>query len=144
MRAAVRRLRTQLGRRGIALALLGSAKVCFGLGYALQPDPNPLGLGLLTRFADIRCWSSIWIICGTITFGCAWLRIGRDGLGFVAALVPPFVWGSAFLWGGLTGEYLRGLALAAWYGIGHVGLILFLATLPEHSVPRSAPRKARR
>ncbi|MEV0526649.1 hypothetical protein AB0I66_24715 [Streptomyces sp. NPDC050439] len=138
---AARRLRTRLGRRGIALALLGSAKVCFGLGYALQPDPSPLGLGLLTRFADIRCWSSVWIICGLVTFTCAWLRVGRDGLGFFAALVPPFVWGAAFLWGGLTGEYLRGLTVAAWYGIGHVGLILFLATLPEHSVPHTARRE---
>lgn len=144
MRAAARRLRKQLGRRGTALVLLGSAKICFGLGYALQPDPRPDGLGLLTRWADIRCWSAIWIICGAITFGFAWSRVGRDGAGFLAAIVPPFVWGCAFLWGALTGEYPRGLAIAAWYAIGHVGLIMWLATVPEHSVPGLAPRRARR
>jgi hypothetical protein len=143
MRAAVRRLRKQLGRRGTALVLLGSAKICFGLGYALQPDPHPVGLGLLTRWADIRCWSSIWIICGAVTFGCAWLRVGRDGVGFLAAIVPPFVWGAAFLWGAATGEYPRGLAIAAWYAIGHVGLIMWMATVPEHSVPHPARRGRR-
>jgi hypothetical protein len=85
----------------------------------------------------------VWIICGAITFACAWLRVGRDGLGFVAALVPPFVWGAAYLWGGITGEYLRGLAVAAWYGIGHVGLIMWLATVPEYSVPHPARRGRR-
>lgn len=144
MRAAVRRLGKRLGRRGTALVILGSAKLCFGLGYVLQPEPNPVGLGLLTRWADIRCWSYLWIICGVITFSCAWLRVGRDGLGFFAGVVPPFVWGSAYLWGALTGEYLRGLALAAWFGFGHVLLIMWMATVPEHSVPHTAPRKARR
>jgi len=144
MRAAVRRLTQRLGRRGTALVILGSAKVCFGLGYALQPEPHPVGLSLLTRFADIRCWSSVWIICGTVTFAFAWLRVGRDGLGFLAAQIPPFTWGFAYLWGAVTGEYLRGLALAAWFGLGHVLLIMWLATVPEHSVPHPAPRKARR
>lgn len=143
MRAAARRLRKQLGRRGTALVLLGLAKICFGLGYALQPGPNPVGLALLTRWADIRCWSSVWIICGAITFGCAWLRVGRDWAGFLAAIVPPFVWGAAFLWAGVTGEYPRGLAIAAWYAIGHVGLIMWLATVPEYSVPHPV-RRARR
>jgi hypothetical protein len=141
---AATRIRKKLGRRGIALTLLGLAKISFGLGYALQPDPNPAGLGLLTRHADIRCWSTVWIICGAITFACAWLRVGRDGLGFIAAIVPPFVWGSAFLWGAVTGEYPRGLAIAAWYAIGHVALIMWMATVPEYFVPRPAPRKARR
>jgi len=144
MRAAVRRLGARLGRRGTALVILGTAKVCFGLGFALQPEPRPAGLDLLTQFADIRCWSWVWIICGTVTFACGWLRVGRDGAGFVAALVPPFVWGAAYLWGGITGEYLRGLALAAWFGVGHVLLIMWIATVPEHSVPHTAPRKARR
>jgi len=144
MRAAVRRLSARLGRRGTALVILGLAKICFGLGYALQPEPRPAGLGLLTRVADIRCWSWVWIVCGAITFACAWLRVGRDWLGFFAALVPPFVWGFAFLWGAATGEYPRGLAVAAWYAIGHVILIMWIATVPEHSVPHTAPRRGRR
>jgi hypothetical protein len=125
------------------LVILGSAKICFGMGYALQPDPHPAGLGLLTRWADIRCWSSVWIICGAITFGFAWTRVGRDGAGFFAALVPPFVWGCAYLWGAVNGDYPRGFAIFAWYAIGHVGLIMWLATVPEYSVPHR-PRKVRR
>ncbi|AZM54177.1 hypothetical protein DMA15_17690 [Streptomyces sp. WAC 01529] len=141
MRAAARRLRARLGRRGIALVLLGLAKICYGLGFALQPDPNPVGLGLLTRWADLRCWSSVWIVCGAITFGFAWLRVGRDGLGFMAAVVPPIVWGGAYLWGAVLGDYPRGLAIAAWYAIGHVGLILWASGVPEHSVPHPQLRE---
>ncbi|MEU7648790.1 hypothetical protein [Streptomyces huasconensis] len=59
----------RLGRRGIAL-VLGTGKVCFGLGYALQPDPDP-----------------------------------------------------------------RGLAVFGWYATSHVGMILWAAAVPEHSVP---------
>ncbi|GHH57871.1 hypothetical protein [Streptomyces candidus] len=143
LRLTARHVQARVGRRGTALMILGTAKVCFGLGYALQPVPDPIGLGLLTRLADIRCWSSVWIICGTVTFGCAWLRVGRDWGGFVAALIPPFVWGGAFLWGALSGEYARGLAFAAWYAIGHVGLILWAASVPEHSVPHAARRERR-
>lgn len=144
MPTAIRRLLKKLGRRGTALVLLGLAQVAFGLGYALQPGPNPLGLGLLTRFADIRCWSAVWIACGIVTFGCAWLRIGRDWLGFFAAIVPPLVWGFAFLWGAVSGEYPRGFAIAAWYAVGHIGIIMWAASVPEFSVPRKEDMEEQR
>lgn len=144
MVTAIRRLHKRLGRRGTALALMGVAKICFGLGYALEPGPNPVGLALLTGWADIRCWSAVWIICGAITFGCAWLRVGRDWLGFITALIPPFVWGSAFLWGAVSGDYPRGFAIAAWYTFGHVGIILWAASTPEYSLPQTAPQEERR
>ncbi|GGU19023.1 hypothetical protein GCM10010259_06730 [Streptomyces daghestanicus] len=99
MRAAVRRLRRVLGRRGIAPLLLGTGKILHGLGSILTSEPNPPGSEALTRWADSRCWASVWVACGAITFGCAWLRIGRDRWGFIAALGPPFHWGSAYLWG---------------------------------------------
>lgn len=140
MVTVVRRLGKTLGRRGVALAILGVAKICFGLGYALSPGPKPVGLKLLTDQASIQCWSAVWIVFGMITFCCAWLRIGRDVLGFIAALIPPFIWGFAFLWGAVSGEYPRGLAIAAWYAFGHVGFILWAATVPDFSVPHY-PRK---
>lgn len=90
---AARRFKGKLGRRGTALVILGSAKVCLGLGYLLLSGPTISGLEPLTHWADIRFWALVWIACGGITFGCAWLRIGRDLIGFLVALVPPFVWG---------------------------------------------------
>lgn len=141
MRTVTRRCRKRLGRRGTALVIMGLAEICFGLGYALQPSPDPAGLDVLTRWTDIQHWSGVWLLGGFVTFACAWLRVGRDGLGFFAAVVPPLLWGAAFLWSAITGEYPRGLAVAAWYGIGHVGIILWAATVPEYSIPKSALRK---
>ncbi|MFF9898511.1 hypothetical protein [Streptomyces longispororuber] len=138
MGRAVRRLGTRLGRRGTALALLGAGKVCFGLGYLLTPDPDPRGLELLLQFAGIRWWAGVWVMCGAITFGSAWLRIGRDRLGFIAALVPPFVWGFAFLWASAAGDFPRGLTIFGWYATSHVGIILWAASVPEYEVPHPA------
>jgi hypothetical protein len=139
MCAAVRRLGARLGRRGTALVLLGTGKMCYGLGYILSPDPNPRGLEALTRWADLRWWASVWVVCGAVTFGSAWLRIGRDRWGFIAALGPPFVWGSAFLWGAASGDFPRGLAVFGWYATSHVGMILWAASVPEYEMPHCAP-----
>jgi len=145
MTSAIRRLRKRLGRRGTVLVLLGLAKICFGLGYALDSGgPTPVGLGLLARHGGTQCWSSVWIICGSVTFGCAWLRIGRDWLGFFSALIPPLVWGGANLWSAVSGDFPRGFAVAAWYALGHVGLILWAASVPEYSLPHQVPEKERR
>ncbi|WP_406398829.1 hypothetical protein [Streptomyces uncialis] len=137
--AVARRLGARLGRRGVALTLLGTGKVCYGLGFALQPHPDPRGLSLLTGAGGLRCWAYMWIVCGAVTAACAWVKVGRDRWGFLAALVPPFFWGASFLWGAAVGDYPRGLAIAAWYATSHVGIILWAATLPEHSVPPPAP-----
>lgn len=136
-------LRRHLGRRGGALALFGAGKVFYGLAYLLHPELGVSGLGLLTRFADIRCWAWLWIVCGAITFGCSWLRIGRDQYGFYAALVPPFVWGAAFLWGAFAGDYPRGLPLFGWFATSHVGIILWVASVPEYEVPHTARQEHR-
>lgn len=138
MRAAVRRLGKRLGRRGAALVLFGTGKMCFGLGYILTQGPNPPGLEALTRYGSIRCWAGVWVLCGAITFGSAWLRIGRDRWGFIAALVPPFLWGGAFLWGAFNGDYPRGLAIFGWYATSHIGIILWASSVPEYEVPHLA------
>jgi hypothetical protein len=138
---AVRRLRKRLGRRGIALLLLGTGKVCYGLGFILSSGPNPPGLETLTHWADIEWWASIWVVCGIVTFASAWLRIGRDRWGFISALAPPFVWGGAYLWGAVTGEFVRGAATFGWYATSHIGLILWASAVPEYSVPHPARRE---
>lgn len=144
MCAAARRLREQLGRRGIPLVLLGLGKVFYGLGFILVTEPNPRGLELLAEHGGIRCWATLWLVCGTITFASAWVRIGRQGWGFYAAMVPPFFWGAAFLWSAVNGTFPRGLTTFGWYMTSHIGMILWASTVPEHSVPHPALRKARR
>ena len=82
-------------------------------------------------------------MCGLITFASAFLPIGRDKLGFGAALIPPTVWAIAYTAAVVSGQYSRGLWVAIWYLTSHVGVILWAATVPEYSVPR-VPRPARR
>ncbi|MFJ7895862.1 hypothetical protein [Streptomyces anthocyanicus] len=139
---AARRLYKTLGRRGCFLVILGIGKTCYGLSFLFTP-PGDHGLQLLTRFCDLRHWSWLWIICGIITFGSAFLRIGRDRLGFVAALIPPTVWALAYTVAVITGDYSRGGFVAAWYLTSHVGVIMWAATVPEYSVPPASRRPRR-
>ncbi|GHG02556.1 hypothetical protein ACFFSH_02965 [Streptomyces filamentosus] len=137
----LRRVRMHLGRRGVFLLILGVGKTCWGVSFLVDP-PEAAGLQLLTRFCDLRHWSWLWIICGIATIVAAFLRIGRDRWGFYAALIPPSVWAVAYLAAVLTGDYSRGLWVAIWYLTSHVGVIMWAATVPEYSVPKS-PRGRR-
>jgi hypothetical protein len=139
---AVRRLRSALGRRGAFLLVLGTGKTCWGIGMLVIPQPNPEGLRLLTSLCPLSHWACLWIICGLITASSAFLRIGRDRYGFVAALIPPTVWAISYTSAVVTGEFARGGFLAVWYLTSHVGVIMWAATVPEYSVPH--PRPARR
>ncbi|MGW6531491.1 hypothetical protein [Streptomyces venezuelae] len=139
---AARWLRRRLGRRGAFLLILGVGKTCWGLSFLVDPPPTQ-GLRLLTGLCDIRHWSWLWIICGLITAGSAFLRIGRDRYGFVAAILPPTVWAIAYTVAVVSGDYSRGAWVAIWYLTSHVGVILWAATVPEYSVP-PAPRAARK
>jgi hypothetical protein len=136
-----RAVRRRLGRRGTALALLGIGKVLYGLGFILAGDPEPDGLQLLTHQAALASWAWIWVGCGAVAFACAWLRVGRDLPGFIAALIPPFIWGCAYLWSAVAYGQMRGLAVFGWYATSHFALILWAASVPEHSVPH--PRSKR-
>lgn len=139
---AARRLWLKLGRRGTFLLIIGVGKTCWGLSFLVDP-PDDRGLQLLTRHCDLRHWSWLWIICGIITAVSAFLKVGRDRTGFVAALLPPAVWATAYTSALISGEYSRGAYVAIWYLTSHVGVILWAATVPEHSVPPS-PRPARK
>lgn len=131
--AAARRLYDVLGRRGIPLALLGVGKVCWGLSFIVSPVSTQ-GLGLLTRWAPLHCWAWVWILSGIVTFCSAWLRIGRDWMGFAAATCPPLLWALAYAEAAITGEYPRGVWVMIWYLTSHVGLIIWAASVPERSI----------
>lgn len=133
---AARRLRKLLGRRGSFLLILGTGKTAWGVSFLVDP---PSGSAL----AFLNDWAWIWIAAGVVTSTSAFLKVGRDGWGFIAALVPPAVWAIAYLAAAISGEYSRGAWVAAWYLTSHVGVILWASTVPEYEVP-SAPRKARR
>lgn len=44
----------------------------------------------------------------------------------------------------MIGDHPEGLPFAAYYAIGHVGLILWVATVPEYSVPPAPPGEEQR
>ncbi|MFB9464540.1 hypothetical protein [Streptomyces cinereospinus] len=131
----------KLGRRGHFLLILGVGKTCWGLGFLIDP-PSPAGLDLLTRVCDLKHWAWLWISAGIVTTCSAFLRVGRDWAGYVAALIPPTVWATAYTAAVVSGEYSRGAYVAIWYLTSHVGVILWASRVPEHSVPH-VPRAAR-
>lgn len=130
-----------LGRRGAFLLLAGAGKMCLGAGL-IAATPADLGIGLAADVAPLAGWAWLWIAAGAVTAGSAFLRVGRDGLGFVAALVPPSVWAVAYTVAAVRGEYDRGGWIAGWFLASHIGVILWASAVPEHSLP-SASRCAR-
>ncbi|MFJ8144697.1 hypothetical protein ACIQ6R_06430 [Streptomyces sp. NPDC096048] len=140
MCAAARRLRQQLGRRGQFLLILGVGKTCWGLSFLVTP-PGDEGLELLTRVCSLRHWAWLWITAGIVTAVSAFLRVGRDRWGFVAALIPPTVWAIAYTAAVVSGTYSRGAYVAVWYLTSHVGVILWASSVPEHSVPHLRPAR---
>ncbi|MFP8944684.1 hypothetical protein ACLIYM_25075 [Streptomyces fenghuangensis] len=140
---AARRLRARLGRRGAFLAILGTGKTAYGAGFILAPQQHTEGLHLLTDMCSLRSWAWLWILCGLVTLGSAFLRVGRDRWGYIAALIPPTVWAIAYAAAAVSGHYSRGAVVAIWYLTSHCGVIMWAATVPEHSVP-PPPRRPRR
>lgn len=134
MAAVLRRIRARLGRRGIVLLLLGAGKVCFGVGFIAAP-PSAVGLDLLLRRAPLCVWAMVWIVAGAVVFASAWLRIGRDWVGFAVACIPPVVWAFAYGTAAVAGVYPRGAWIFGWYLTSHIGVILWASTVPEHSLP---------
>jgi hypothetical protein len=131
---AVRRLRTRLGRRGEVLVILGIGKVVWGLGYIVDP-PSARGLEMLTAIAPLHCWAWLWILPGIVTGGSAVLPAWRDRWGFVAALVPPTVWTTAYAVGFLSGTYARGVFPFVFYLTHHVALIVWASKVGEDTPP---------
>ena len=141
-RRAARWLHRRLGRRGEFLLILGIGKTCWGISFLVAP-PSAAGLQLLTHWCSLRHWSWLWIVAGLVTAGSALLRIGRDAVGFLVALIPPTVWAVAYLAAAVSGQYSRGAFVALWYLTSHVGVIMWASTVPEYSVP-PPPRRVRK
>ncbi|MGW1993371.1 hypothetical protein [Embleya sp. NPDC001921] len=132
MRLAAARARQRLGRRGIYLLGAGLGKVCLGVSYLTGPLTT---VSPLTSVMPVWAWAWLWIVVGAAVFAGAWMPVGRDGPAFLVALVPPVAWAGTLLWAWWTGDYPRGAALWGWLMCGHVWVILWASTVPEHSVP---------
>jgi hypothetical protein len=140
---AARRLGQHLGRRGRALLILGIGKVCWGAGFITHPPPDDRGLELLTRMCPLSSWAWLWIVCGLICCFSAFLRVGRDRWGFVAALIPPTVWATAYAVSFAAGVYYpRGVFLFTWYATSHVAFIVWASRVPEEAPSSTARRGA--
>jgi hypothetical protein len=140
--AVVRRLRKRVGRRGKALILLGTGKVCFGLGVIAAPPPAR-GLNLLLRYGPLCAWALVWVVSGVIVFLSALLPIGRDRLGFIVACVPPLIWAVAYGTAAAEGIYPRGAWVFGWYMTSHIGVILWASSVPEYALPHHVQQGAR-
>lgn len=133
MRRVARYFSGHLGIRGPFLVFLGVGKVCWGIGMIVEPPPT-LGLRVLTQLAPLHCWAWLWVLSGIATFAAAWVPFGWDGLGFVAATVPPALWAFAYGWAGLLDGYARGLWIFAWYMTAHCGVIWCASRVPPRPV----------
>ncbi|MFF9758560.1 hypothetical protein ACF1G4_03165 [Streptomyces caelestis] len=109
---------------------MGAGKVCFGASFIFDPPAWTDALVLLTHFAPLHCWAWVWIVCGAVTFACAWLRFGQDGWGFAAASLPPALWAFTCGWAGVADGYMRGLWLFGWYITSHCGVIWCASRVP--------------
>lgn len=143
MVGVLRRLSAHLGRRGTVLLLLGAGKMCFGVGVLAAPPPRQ-GLDLLLHFAPLCTWALVWIAAGAVVFCSAWLRVGRDGLGFAAACVPPLVWATSYGVAAAEGTFPRGAFVCGWYLTSHIGVILWASAVPEHSIPHPSSEEIQR
>jgi len=113
MRCAVRRLGRRLGRRGTILLSYGAVWVLYGYGQLITPQPDQRGLDLLLQAWPLTVWAGLWIATGCIALATAWMRQGRDVIGFVAlvAMVLPWMLGYLLSWWPLD-TYPRGWVVA--------------------------------
>ncbi|MEU0332243.1 hypothetical protein [Streptomyces sp. NPDC006193] len=94
MRAAARRLRKKLGRRGALLTLKGVIATLYGYGQLTTPTADERGIFLLLKLMPFTGWAWLWVLAGATALVCAWLPQRRDWPGFLA------VWGVTAPWAG--------------------------------------------
>jgi len=138
MRAAARRLRQQLGRRGALLILKGVMAVGYGLGQVFAPTGSPQGLMLLLQWQPLAFWGWVWTTAGAVALVCAWLPPRRDWPGFLAVWLVATPWAMAYLlsWWPLA-ENPRGWVVATIFGAwGGVNLVAIGWDEPGSESPR--------
>lgn len=133
MRAAACRAGRRVGRRGAVLSLKGVMCVLYGYSLLVQPPADTRGVRLLLGLWPLHVWGWVWVAAGVLALGCAWLRQGRDWLGFPAVLVVVAPWSL----GSLTSWWLydnpRGWVSAAiWAAFGGVTAIVAAWPEPDH------------
>lgn len=117
IRAAARRLRKRLGRRGTILLLKGLMALLYGYGQLIQPLPDKRGLHLLLHWIPFHVWAIAWMCAGATALICAWLGQRRDWPGFMAVWLISVPWALAYLvsWWPL-GDNPRGWITACIFG----------------------------
>jgi hypothetical protein len=128
-------VRQRLGRRGVPLLILGIGKITWGLGLYFVP-PGRQGMSGLLRVLPLGGWALVWVGCGAVAVASAFLPVGRDRWGWIAAVIPPTSWALGYLYGAAAEGYLRGLFVALWYLLSHTLMILWAASVAEYQVPR--------
>jgi hypothetical protein len=137
MRAAARRLRKRLGRRGALLTLKGLMAAGYGAGQVVEPTGDQDGLTLLLKAASLQAWGWAWITAGAIALGSAWLPARRDWPGFLAVWLIATPWAMAYLlsWWPL-GSNPQGWVVASLFGAwGGVLLVAIGWDEPDRSEP---------
>jgi hypothetical protein len=122
MRAAARRLRQRLGRRGAILVLKGTIATLYGLGQLTTPTADRRGLCLLLRHVPLTTWAWLWIAVGATALVCAWLPPRRDWPGFLAVWAITAPWSMAYLvsWWPLhetSSGWVPAVIFGAWGGV---------------------------
>jgi hypothetical protein len=142
VRAAARRLRTRLGRRGAILTLKGIISALYGYGLLIEPIPDRRGLRLLLDLMPLRGWAIAWLCAGLTALACAWMP-DRDWPGFTAVWLVTVPWAlSYFLSWWPYGDNPRGWVTACIFGA--FGLVcLVVVGWPEPGRGRSELRGER-
>lgn len=123
-----RKLVRRYGRRATTLMLFGVCWVGVGLGVWLVPMTrftHSADAGVLT-FMDDPLWGFMWMACGVTAVTTGFLRPRHptyDEWGFNSLVVPPMVWGAAYVWSFVVALVTSGAA--GRYG-GIVGFAVFI------------------
>lgn len=128
----------RIGRRGAFLGLVGVMWSLYGYGLMRAPLTDSRGLTLLIRLCPLPRWGLVWLIAGGVAVVAALSTRRRwDEIGYVAVLVPPMLWGLAYLtaWWPMQ-VYPRGWATAAVWGMVSTA-VMIVAGWPEP--PRRKP-----
>lgn len=104
-----RLIRSINGRRGGILFLLGLTYFLAGVFYLATPDfpPSDRAFNLLPEYLNANELGWVWLVAGLWMTPIALFGLkspGWEASGFVAAIIPPSVWGFVFYISSLFGN----------------------------------------